>query len=247
MPVFPYNPAAHEYSKSFEKLPAGWYPAVIFESEILPTAAGNGFRLILKYKIIDGPGKDRIVQGSHNIQNPSPKAVEISMSELKTINACIGNYQPINQSEEMHNKPMQIRLSDPKDGDYNEVKGWKTINGEDPSKGGQGAPDQHQQQPPQGFGNAPAAPQAMLPYGAPPQQGQPQYAAPAYGQPAPQQYAQQPQAPPTAPAWAPPQQPAQYQQQPQQAPVPQQQTGAAPAWTPGAQPPAAPAWAPPRQ
>lgn len=254
MPQFPFNPAQHEYRKTFEQLPAGWYPAVISGSEIVPTSKGDGFRLVLEYTIIDGAAKGRIVgKQGHNIQNPNPQTVEIAMSEIKTISACVGKYAPIQQSEELHNIPLQIRLIAAKDSDFNEVKGWKDINGNDPGKGGQGAPVQHQQQPPQGF----AAPPAQQPYGAPPPQqqyappAQAQYAPPApaqpptYAQPPQPQYAPQPPAPQGgAPAWAapvaaPPAQ--QYAPAPQQAAAPQ-----APAWTPGAAP-QAPAWAAPVQ
>ena len=240
MPQFPFNPAQFDYARGNEPLPAGWYPAIIKESEIVPTAAADGFRLIFKYLIIDGPGKDRMVQGSHNIQNKSEKAVAISMSELKTIAACVGKFNPINASEELHNIPLQIRLVLPKDSDFNEIKGWKDINGNDPGKGGTGAAVQHQQQPAQGY-----AQPAAQPYGAPP--AQPQYA------PQQPQYAQ-PAAPAAAPAWAAPAAPAPAYQQPaagnapaqpqyqQQAP---QQPAQAPAWQPGAQP-QAPAWVPQR-
>ena len=85
MPQFPFNPAQFEYAKAFEKLPAGFYPAVIFESEILATAAGTGFRLVLKYKIIDGPGKDRILQSSHNtsFQTGEPQLIELPMTKTR--------------------------------------------------------------------------------------------------------------------------------------------------------------------
>ena len=246
MPLFPYNPQMYKEQANLEPLAPGWYPAVIIESDVLETNAKDGFRLELKFKVIDGPGKDRTIKSNYNIQNPNPKAVEIAMSEIKSICSCIGKFSPINQSEELHNIPLQIRLAKQKDSDYNEVKGYKDINGNDPGKGGQGAPVGHQQQPPQGFGNAA---QGQTPY-APPQQqqyapAQPQYMPPAAAQaPAyapPQQ--PQPQAPAAAPAWTPPapQAAAPAYQQP-----PQQQQQQAPAWQPGGPQPQAPAWAPPR-
>jgi putative serine protease PepD len=167
---------------------------------------------------------------------------------------------------------LQILLTEPKDSDYNEVKGYRSINGEEADKIGQGAPVGHQQQPPQGFGQP--APIQTTPY---PQQ-------PPYQQPAPPAApAEQlspdgawklvngawvpntpppPAAPPAAPAWAAPASPAPPAFNPQQPQngsygaqpaagngTTQNATAApptAPAWQPNGQQPAAPAWAPQR-
>jgi hypothetical protein len=254
MPQFSFNPQQYDFARVAERLPRGWYPAIIKESELIPTANKDGIRLIFHYEIIDGLHKGRKVQGSHNVQNPSAKAMEISLSEVKSISAAVGVFAPINQTEELHNRPLQIHLTEPKDSEFNDVKGWKTINGDDPSKSGgatQMLPQGPVAVPAQGFGNAaPVSPYpgGPTPYGAPPQQfQQPQYAQPPaqpqYAQqPQQPQYQQQPQAPGAQPAWAQPP----VQQQPQQAaPVYQQQAQQQPpTWQPNQAPaPAAPAWA----
>lgn len=241
MPVFPFNPAQYRDQQNLEQMPVAWYPARIIESEIVPTSKQDGFRLKLTFEIIDGPYKGRKVTQGYNIQNPSAQAVEIAMSEIKTICSCVGKYQPLQQSEELHNIPLQIRLSAPKDSEYNEIKGYRDINGNDPGKAGAGAPAPAAQMPPQGYGQPSAYP-AQPGYSAP---AQPQYAPaapqqqpPAYQQQQQPQYQPQqvPQAP-APPAWAPPV--AAPAPPPPPAPAPQ-----APAWTPGNMP-AAPAWAPP--
>lgn len=261
MAQFAFNPQQFQPQTPQERAPRGWYPAVMFESDIEPTAAKDGFRLVTKFKIIDGPYKGKTISKGFNIDNPSPKAVEISLSEIKTICSCVGKFNPINDSQEMHNIPLQILLTEPKDSDYNDIKGYKTIDGLDATAAGQGAAVGHQQIPQQGFGNAPA-PQ----YGAPAQPAyapaQPQYAPahPAYQQPAyapaqPQygapQQAQAPYAPPqpqygapvtAQPAYAAPA----PQQAPAPAPAPSPAPGGPPTWQPGNQP-AAPAWAQPAQ
>ena len=155
MANFNYDPNQHKEAQSFEALPAGWYPAIISDSEIVQTSKKDGFRLVLTFTIIDGPHKGRKINSGYNIDNPSAKAVEISMSELKSICSVIGKFSPIADSQELHNQPLQIRLVAPKDSDYNEVKGYKDIAGNDPGKSQQVAPVGHQQQPAQGFGNAP--------------------------------------------------------------------------------------------
>jgi hypothetical protein len=207
-----------EYT-NFEPLPPGWYKAVICDSEIIETSSKNGFRLMLTWQIIEGQSTNRKITQGYNIQNPNPTAVEIAMSEIKAICACVGKFNPIGHTEEIQGIPMQINVRKQKDADYNEVKGYKDVNGNDPGKGGQGAPAPQVQQPPQG-----------------------------YAQPAQQQFAQPPAQPGYAaapPAWA-PQAPAAPPEQQQYAPQPPQ--GApAPAWQPNAAPPPAPAWAAPQR
>lgn len=233
------NLQQYNFQQAFEQMPAGWYPAIIKESEVVETSKKDGFRLVLTFEIIDGQYKGRKVMSGYNIQNPNPKAVEIAMSELKTIAASVGVFATLAQSEQLHNIPLQIRLVTVKDSEYNEVKGYKTIQGEDPGKQGQAAPQAPVAQPAQGFGNPP---QQAQPYGPPPTQ-QPVYEQPQ--QAAPPAWAQPQQAPQFQ---APPQVPAQFQPPALIAPV---AAPAAPAWAPqqpaqagGFQPPSAPAWSP---
>jgi hypothetical protein len=244
---FQFNPNQYQVQKPLEKLPRGWYPVVIDSSEIQPTAKKDGFKLVCTFLVIDGPSKGRKITNSYNIDNPSAQAVEIAMSEIKTICSCVGIFVPINASEELHGKPLQVLVTEPKDSEYNDIKGYKTIDGTDADKvgPGAGAPAQYAQ-PAHGYGGQPQYQQPQQGYGAPQQsqyaQQPPQGgAAPAWAPPA-----QQPQAPAqAAPAWAPPQQAAQ-QPAAYQAPQAQQpQSASAPAWSPSAQP-AAPAWAPQR-
>jgi hypothetical protein len=233
---------------NFEPLPPGWYKAVVCESEIIENSTKTGLRLMLTFQIIEGQYTNRKITQGYNIANPSTQAVEISLSEIKAICACVGKFNPIAHSEEIHGIPMQINVRKQKDADYNEVKGYKDVNGNDPGKGGQGAPAPQVPQPPQGY--AQPAPQYAQPPAAPAQPGfggaPPAWAPPAPAAPPAQpQYGQQPpQQPPAAPAWAPgaPAAPAPapaYQ-------VPVAQGAPAPAWQPNTAPPAAPAWAPQR-
>jgi hypothetical protein len=237
-----------EYT-NFEPLPPGWYKAVVCESEIIENSAKTGLRLMLTYQIIEGQYTNRKITQGYNIANPNPQSVEIALSEVKAICACVGKFNPIAHSEEIHGIPMQINVRKQKDADYNEVKGYKDVNGNDPGKAGQGAPAPQIPQPPQGYAQ-PAQPQYAQPPAAPAQPGfggaPPAWAPPAPAAPPAQpQYGQQPpQQPPAAPAWAPgaPAAPAPapaYQ-------VPVAQGAPAPAWQPNTAPPDAPAWAPQR-
>jgi len=228
------------FQETPEALLPGWYPAVMIESDVVATAAKTGFRLACVYQVIDGPGKGRKILAGYNVDNPNPEAVRISMEELKTLSACMGHFAPLTDSAELHNRPLQLRLAKQKDSDFNEVKGYKTIDGKDAKDAAQGPAIGHQPIPTQGF----AAPAPQPPYAVP---AATQYPVDPSGQwmlvngqyvPNTQVAAPPPPPPPPAPApvaaWAPPAPPA----------APQ---AAAPAYAPPAAagaPPAPPAWAP---
>lgn len=262
MAQFSYDPNQHKLSETPEVLQDGWYPAQMIESDIVPTAKNDGFRLATVFQIIDGPGAGRKVKNGYNIANPSDKAVEISMDEIKTMQACMGIFSPIQDSIEMHNHPLQIRLKKPKDSDYSEIKGYKTINGLDAkdamSGGTQLPPMQHQQQPAQGFGQP-----APTPYAAPAAAVDPtagwqrqnghrlnpatnawELDTPAAPPPPPPPPYAAPAAP-AAPSWAPPA----ASIAPPAPPAPPQPSAppTPPSWTANPAPPAPPSWAHPPQ
>lgn len=143
-----------------EALPSGWYPAKMIEVEIVETTAKDGFRLACKFEITDGPGKGRKQPCGFNVANPSAEAVRISLEQLKTMRYCMGLYTPPGDIDEMLNKPLQIRLVKQKDSDYNEVKGFKTIDGQDADKVGNNLPPMSHV-PAAGFAQPPAPPYAM--------------------------------------------------------------------------------------
>jgi hypothetical protein len=109
-----FDPAAVEPSQGFEALPAGSYLAHIIESEVKDTKAGTGERLNLTWEIIDGPHEKRRVWQGINIKNQSVKAQEIGQGELSAILRAMGS-GPIEDSEDMHFKPVIIRLKVEKD------------------------------------------------------------------------------------------------------------------------------------
>lgn len=123
-------------SDSYDPLPAGWYPAMITESEFRATSAGTGQYLKLRFDIIDGPGQGRVVFTNLNLENPNPKAVEIAQKDLSAICRAVGVMTP-QDSAELHDKPLQIKLTiRPAQGDYdaqNEVKGYKALDGAAPA------------------------------------------------------------------------------------------------------------------
>jgi hypothetical protein len=111
----------------FTPIPVGDYKAVITESEVKQTKAGDGQYLNLRVEIIEGEYQGRIIFVILNLWNPNPKAVEIANRELATIVAAVGKPGAQN-SEELHNIPMTIKVGiQPGQGEYgpsNRIKNY---------------------------------------------------------------------------------------------------------------------------
>lgn len=228
----------------FETVPAGWYNAMIDQSEMKPTKDGSGAYLEARFNIIDGQYANRKIFMRLNLRNTNPVAQEIAYKQLSAIAHAVGVLH-VQDSGQLHGLPMKIKVKLRKDTtghyeDSNEISTIKNIN-EQVDMGAQ-APAA-----PGGFGGG-AAPGGMPPgFGAPQggfQQQAPAQAAPAQAAPAAQQPWQQPAqaAPQQQPAQQPWQQPAPQQAapQPQQAPEQQQQWQQPAAQQPWQQAPAQP-------
>ena len=204
-------------------LPVGRHPVIIESSEVKANKANDGGYLQLNLKLIDGPQTGTTGAYRLNLYHSNPQTAEIAHRQLSAICHVIGVFN-VQDSGQLHNIPFIIEVGLQKGEEaaqkgYTEVKKVFDINGNEPGKAGQGAPQAQPQQQPAaqgGFGQQqPAA--------------QPQGDAPAWGGGQPAQ--QQPQGAPAgnAPAWG--QQPAQQPaaQQPAQQAGGWQQGGAAPA------------------
>ena len=170
----PFSPADVPPAEDFTPLPSGEYPAVILDSDMKPTKAGNGQYLELQFQVIDGPCKGRMVWGRLNLDNPNPQAVEIAQRDLSAICHALGITQAITDSAALHNRPLVIRVEYREGtGQYrasNEIKGYKRMEGVPQA---QPVPQQYAAQP---AGAAPPSPFAQ------PQPAAPQ--APAWAKPA---------------------------------------------------------------
>lgn len=184
---------------SFDPIPAGWYNAIIDESEMKPTRDGSGAYLTLRFNVIDGQYAGRKVFTRLNLRNQNPVAQDIAQKQLSSICHAV-NVLNVQDSSQLHALPLQIRVKVTNDptGQYepsNEISGYKAIG----AANGQGAA-------------APLAAPAYTAPAAPVAPVQPQ-TAPAGGTWQPPANAQQ--------QWAQPAQPA----QPQAAPAPQWANG----------------------
>lgn len=194
---------------SFDPIPAGWYNAIIDESEMKPTRDGSGAYLALRFNIIDGQYAGRKVFTRLNLRNQNPVAQDIAQKQLSSICHAV-NVMQIQDSSQLHALPMQIRVKVTNDptGQYdpsNEISGYKAVG----AGNGQGvaAPLAAPAYTAPAAPVAPAAPAQPQTAGTwqPPANAQQQWAQPQATAPAapvaPQQSATQPAAAP-APQWA---------------------------------------------
>lgn len=118
-----------EPSDDFEPIPAGKYNAVITDSEMKETKAGNGTYLQLAFQIIDGEYRNRMLWARLNLYNPSETAVKIAQAELSAICRAVGVLAP-SDSVELHNLPLVIHVRCKKRSDTgeitNEIKGYSS-------------------------------------------------------------------------------------------------------------------------
>lgn len=126
-------------SMEFEVLAAGWYPAEIVKSELKTTKDKQGKYIALQFKItddveIDGEevkSKGRFVYTNLNIVNKNETAVKIAMSDLKAICAAIDFEDELEDTVDLHDQEMLIKLTvKPETSEWpakNEIKGYKAV------------------------------------------------------------------------------------------------------------------------
>lgn len=116
-----------------DPIPAGDYLAMIVDSDMKSTKDGRGQYLELVHQIVDGPFKGRKVWARLNLVNANQQTATIAQAQLSSITHALGLQDtPISDSQQLHNRPLVIRVSYEKaDGqrrtsDSNDVKGWKS-------------------------------------------------------------------------------------------------------------------------
>ena len=121
-----------EPSNSYDPIPAGWYKAIISNSEMKPTRDGYGEYLSLTLQVIEGQYENRLVFARLNLKNANDKAVDIARKDLAAICRAVGVMSP-QSSEELHDKPLMIKVKiRPAQGEYdasNDVGGYKAVEG----------------------------------------------------------------------------------------------------------------------
>lgn len=117
---------------AFEPMPAGEYKAIIVNSEMKKTRAGDGRYLKICLQVVEGEYKNRVVFDNLNLDNPNPTATRIAQATLASICRAVGVMTP-RDSAELHDKPLiavlGIKPATENFGASNRVKGYKPITG----------------------------------------------------------------------------------------------------------------------
>ena len=122
----------------FKPLKGGWYPAELVKSELKTTKDKKGKYLSFQFKIIedanDEKSEGRFVFTNLNIVNKNETAVKIAHSDLKAICEAVGHEGELEDTVDLHNIPLMIKLSvkpeTPQWPAKNEIKGYKAYDAE---------------------------------------------------------------------------------------------------------------------
>lgn len=130
-----FDPNEHEPAQDFAPIPSGEYVAMITDSDMKPTKNGAGEYLELTHQIIEGEFKNRLVWCRLNLRNANDVAQRIAQQQLSAICHAIGMNQAIQDSAQLQNQPLIIRVEFvPEDTvkgyrAKNEIKAWKSCSG----------------------------------------------------------------------------------------------------------------------
>ena len=138
-----FNANEVEPTGSTEPLPAGWYTAMIVDSQFKPTKAGTGEYLELTFEVVEGEHQNRKVWARLNLNNPNQTAVDIAQRELSAICRAVGIMTP-QDSADLHDKPLSIKVAiRPAGNGYdasNEIKNFAEADGVRPEAQASAAP-----------------------------------------------------------------------------------------------------------
>ena len=115
-------------AQEFKPLPEGKYEAVIADSDVKETRAGNGSYIQLEFEIISGEYKGRRLWGRYNVENANREAVEIGRAQFSAVCQAAGVPNP-RDTAELHNCTLvlSVRCKHRKDTDEleNVISGYR--------------------------------------------------------------------------------------------------------------------------
>lgn len=144
MAAFSFNAVQHEATDigaatntKYSPIPEGDYQAVITDSEMRTTKAGDGEYLLLTFEIISGGQYEgRRIWVRLNVQNKNPKAEEIAKRDLASICRAT-NVDQMQDTEQLHMKPMIVSVViKPASGGFdesNDIRAYKSASVELPT------------------------------------------------------------------------------------------------------------------
>lgn len=98
----------HKDMNTFDVLPVNKYAGVVVASEMKQTADGTGSYLEIKFEVMEGEYKGRNLWTRLNLVNKSSEAQGIAYRELATLARAVGITGEINDSIELHNRPLTL-------------------------------------------------------------------------------------------------------------------------------------------
>ena len=113
-------------------MPAGWIEAELIKSEIKATKDKKGKYIACHFKIVeDGDYLGKMAFTNLNIINASDIAVKIAQQDLKGICDAVGFEGELEDTEDLHNIPLMIKLTVKEETANwpakNEIKGYKAV------------------------------------------------------------------------------------------------------------------------
>ena len=100
-----------ESEDPFAPIPQGWYVAEIIRSELKTTKDKTGKYLAICFKVQDGTHENRLLYTNLNLVNKNSLAVKIARSDLKAICNAVGFEGELEDSDDLHNIPMGIKVT----------------------------------------------------------------------------------------------------------------------------------------
>ena len=85
MKLFDLTKVQDSEERSFEVMPAGIYDLIVTNATLNPTNSGDGKYIKAEFTILSGEYKKRKVWMNFNIENPSQKAVDFGLKQLKDL------------------------------------------------------------------------------------------------------------------------------------------------------------------
>lgn len=123
-----FNAAEVEPAMGFEPIPDGDYTVMVDKAEEKETARKNGVQLVLQLRVLEGKYAKRTLFARINLQNPSPKCVEIGRAELSAVCRATGVMTP-KAPHEFCNRTcvVRVKVAERSDGKglTNEIAKWQ--------------------------------------------------------------------------------------------------------------------------
>jgi hypothetical protein len=126
MPIIDFDAVESDFApRTFEPLPRGDYTAMITDSVVKTTKAGNGEFIALTIEIIDGSYSGRKIWDNLNVKNINPTAQNIAQAGLtKYFRSCGLDLEKGADTTALYNIPFKLTLGiDRKDETRNAVLG----------------------------------------------------------------------------------------------------------------------------